>query len=480
MIHRGVSSYFSALKWLAAGAAFTGAVAWSTPVLAEAVDAAAIAPEWPNILFILADDLRYDMLGVAGNDDIHTPVLDALAGRGIYFTQATVHAPQCCAARAVVISGLTPFQSGYLSMEVQEPGAGEPDSFERFPTLPSILRDNGYQTVLVGKWHIKPDPWRSGFTETRYWFAGGMCGYADPLLSRGESREAEVVPGNITEIFADDAIDFLKSPRATEKPFFLWVAPTAPHEPCGPTPGRINDLYQGVTSEDIVRDGIELGNSPRWDHMWVPYFQAVTHMDEQIGRMLDALDTTGFAASTIVIFVSDSGIMMGRRGIGSKVAPFEDSIRIPLIVHAPWLQPRVSEAPVSDLDLPPTILHMTSAGSSVPDNWVGRDLTPILRDGDAAAGPEFAYAISLWAENVSHHWAKWSNRTIRTARHKVIVWQDDKPAEFYHIASDPHEDHNLADSPEHRETMNELRNKVVEWMRASNDPALDWPKKWKD
>jgi arylsulfatase A-like enzyme len=431
-------------------------------------------PERPSIVFIYADDLRFDMLRIAGNEQIHTPVLDGLARRGVYFTQATVHIPQCCPARAMLLSGLTPFQSGYTSIEIQAPGAGEPDSFERFPTLPGLLREAGYHTVLTGKWHIKPDPWRSGFAEVRHWLPEGMVGYQDPPLSWGESRDISTVPGNITEIFTDDAVDFLRSEGAQENPFFLWLAHLAPHEPCGPTPERINALYEGVTSEDLVREGIELGNSPRWDPMWRPYFQAVTHMDEQIGRVLDTLDSTGLAATTVVFFVSDSGIMMNRRGIGSKVVPYEDSIRIPLIVSAPWIEPRRSGAAVSDLDLPPTLLAIAGLEERIPSSWSGRNIARLITTG-IDEGVDFA--ISLWDENVSRHWGHLENRTIRTPAQKLIVWSNtERDDEFYDLRSDPHEERNLVDSPEYAAARNAMRRQLMEWMGSAGDPAISWTK----
>lgn len=432
---------------------------------------AASAPDRPNIVFILADDLRYDMLGAAGNPQIHTPNLDALAARSVYFTQAASHIPQCCPARAVMITGLTPQQSGYASIDLQAPGAGEPDSFQRFPTLPSLLRDRGYHTVLVGKWHIKPDPWRSGFAETRTWFAGGMCHYSDPALCRGESRESHTVKGNITEIFSQDAIDFLNSPRASQGPFFLWVAPTAPHEPCGPVPDRIAALYAGKTSKDLVRPGIPLGASKRWDDMWVSYYQAISHLDEQIGRILSALGSTGLDQRTIVVVVSDSGIMMGRRGIDSKVVPYEDSIRIPLLVSAPWITPRRIDAPVSDLDLAPTVLRFDRTMSQTPQSWLGHDLGPAIAGGDTSA---LEFTVSQWSEGQSPNWGEFSNRTIRTSGAKLIVWERGRDPELYDLSSDGQEERNLFNDPAALGLRRHLLGSLRDWLRHANDTAVDW------
>lgn len=426
----------------------------------------------PNILLIVADDMRADALGVAGNKDIRTPNLDAFSARAAYFTKATCYVAQCCPWRAMMVTGLAPHQSGYTSMDIQQGKRGRPDGFDDLPTMPGLLRDAGYRTVLVGKWHIKPDPWQCGFTEVRRWFPGGMGPYSDPMLCCGDSREQQKVPGFVTEIFAEDAIGFLRGDEAKAGPWFMWLAMTAPHEPCEPTPERIGAMYDGKTSDDLVLPGIEKGASARWKDKWLPYYRAVTHLDEQVGRVLGVLNERGLAGDTVVIFVSDSGIMMGRRGIDSKVCPYEDSVRAPIMI----LNPRLGDgrlkgpnaATVSAIDLPPTILGM--AGAKAPAAWPGRDLMPMLRgEGDAGVRE----AECEWVDDSSPNWGKWAYRSVFDGRWKLIVWAAaGKKAELYDVDSDPHEERDLAGAEPER--VKELKARLRAWLEKTGDVAAGW------
>jgi arylsulfatase A-like enzyme len=183
--------------------------------------------ERPNILFIISDDQRWDALGAAGNQAIHTPVLDRLAREGVWFRQATIHVPQCSPTRATLLTGLPPHRHRWYSNQYQHADVQNADGFKGLATLPGLLRQAGYTTVLTGKWHPRPDPWNCGFGAVRVWLPGGGGPYRNPPLARGRSRAVKEVPGYTQEIFADDAIAFLKSEEATRRPFFLWLAFTA-------------------------------------------------------------------------------------------------------------------------------------------------------------------------------------------------------------------------------------------------------------
>lgn len=427
----------------------------------------------PNIVFILADDLRADCLHIAGNADIHTPNLDRLAHQSAYFTRATVHVAQCSPARAMFITGLAPHQSGYTSIDIQQGRRGRPDGLSDLATVPGLLHGEGYRTVLVGKWHLGPDPWLSGFSDIRHWFPGGMASYADVPLCCGPSRKEEVVKGYVNEVFADDAISFLSSKEAQGGPFFLWLASTAPHEPCGPTPDRIGEFYKDKTDDDLVLPGIPKGASARWKGQWLAYYRAVTHLDEQVGRVLAAIDKNGLAGSTVVIFTSDSGIMMGRRGIDSKVVPYEDSVRIPIMIRDPRQPkpPQPSPAPVSALDLPVTIL--AKAGLKPPAPWPGRDLS-LLASGKP--DPAIRDAVCEWVDDASPQWGRWAFRSITDGRYKLIVWADaKKPIELYDLDADPHEEHNLAAADDQKDRLADLKSRLVSWLEKTSDPARGWP-----
>ena len=264
----------------------------------------------PNLLVVLSDDHRWDALGAAGNPAVVTPVMDRMAREGVYFRQATVSVSQCHPVRASLITGLPAFAHGVFSTRYQEPGVAL--TLCRRPTLSSLLRDAGYRTVLVGKWHLPTPPGECGFDDVRTWLPEGGAEYRDPDLVRGRSTEPEPehekVPGFTQEIFADDAVGFLKSREAQAGPFLLWLGFTAPHAPYEPNPERIQALYAGRSDDDLKPPAFPRDVAANdWRH----YDEAVSHLDEQLGRVLAALQESGLAERTVVVLLGDNGYMMG-------------------------------------------------------------------------------------------------------------------------------------------------------------------------
>ncbi|HEV2846964.1 MAG TPA: sulfatase-like hydrolase/transferase, partial [Thermoanaerobaculia bacterium] len=436
--------------------------------------ARADAPPKPNIVFILSDDHRWDALGAAGNPAIHTPALDRLAARGAYFRQATTHVSQCLPVRATLLTGLTVHQHGAYSVQRQKPETTKPDAFQNLPTVPGLLRDAGYHTLLVGKWHLAAEPWLSGFSEVRSWLPAGGTEYKDPELARGNSRELSKTKGYTQQIFADDAISFVRSAAAKEKPFFLWLAFTAPHGPVAPNSPESEKLYAGKPASALPPPGFPK-DIPAED--WRHYYEAVSDLDRQVGRVMAALEEAGLAESTAVVFLGDNGYMMGQRGIGlkdtpGKVVPYEGSIRVPLIVSSPGGKALAgpSDLPASSLDLPVTLVEL--AGLRPPSTWYGRDLLEALRR-DPKNGLEDAF--SEWADEENERWTAY--RLVRTVRHKLILWKDPaKPGELYDLSADPAEEKNLYTRPEAREVRRDLEARLRAWMERTQDPAREWPK----
>ncbi|MCL6505285.1 MAG: sulfatase-like hydrolase/transferase [Pirellulales bacterium] len=433
------------------------------------------AADRPNILLLISDDHRWDALGAAGNAAIHTPQLDRLAAAGVYLWQATIHVPQCSPSRASLLTGLPPHRHRWYSNQFQDPAVAAPDGFNGLPLLPGLLRQRGYRTVLTGKWHLAPDPGQCGFSLVRTWLPQGGAAYVDVHLARGDSRDPQPTKGYLQHVLADDVIDFLNSPAAHQQPFFYWVAFTAPHLPYGPNPPHIQQLYLGKEPRELLPPGFP-NDIPTND--WRRYYEAVSFLDEQIGRILDALDRAGLQDNTVVVFLGDNGYMMGHKGVGvqggtGKVVPYEGSVRVPLIIRAPGiarLQGRC-EAPVSSLDLPVTIL--TLAGMAPPHDWPGRDLLPLLR-GKPNHGID--HAVCEWADEHSDRFGHLAYRLVRTPRFKLIVWKDPhRTSEFYDLAADPLEQHNRIDDSALAGTRDDLHSKLERWMQQTEDPATSWP-----
>ena len=428
----------------------------------------------PNIVLITSDDHRWDALGAAGNPAIQTPVLDRLAAEGVYFRQATTHVAQCLQVRATLLTGLTAHQHGAMTHMGPTPDAARPEGWLGKPTVASLLRDAGYHTALVGKWHLNAEPWLVGFTDVRTWLPGGGAEYRDPELARGRSLELKKIEGYTQQIFADDAIAFLKEKRADEKPFFLWLAFTAPHTPLEPNPPEAQKLYDGKKKEDLMPPGFPR-DIPSGD--WLHYAEAVSDLDRQVGRVLAALAEAKVTESTILVFSGDNGFLMGHKGRGvadthGKVVPYEGSIRVPMILRAPHLKDLAGPADLaaSTLDIPPTLLGL--AGVHPPEVWPGRDLVTAVRR-DRHAGLEDAF--TEWADETSERWKSETFRLVRTPHHKLIVWKDPaRRSELYDLTADPLEEKNLIDTPEAQAVRKELEARMRRWMERTADPARDW------
>jgi len=418
-----------------------------------------------NIILIISDDHRFDAMGIAGNKKIATPNLDALADRGFYFPQATIHSPQCSPSRSTLLSGQPAHRHGVFSNDVIKDTRDSSRFFQQ-PTLPQLLQSAGYHTFLSGKWHVPAEPWKIGFDEIRYWMPGGAGAYKDPLLAFGKSKEKKKTTGFTNEIFAKEIISFLETPAAKSKPFFVWFSATAPHAPYKPNPKRIQNMYEGKTAKQLL--------PPAFPEQYTPgdllhYYQAISFLDELVGRIMRTLEKTQLSEETIIVFIGDNGLMMGSRGLKGKVNPYEESVRVPLIIRLPQKNDSVQtiSSPVSSLDISPTILAL--AGVKVPASWPGKDISGWLTKKEKKP---LDYAITEWADN-QHGYAAY--RLIRTKDYKLIAWENlSKPTELYNLSADPHETSNLAGKEEYKKIQKELLQQLKQWMNKTNDPALSW------
>lgn len=423
----------------------------------------------PNIIFVLSDDQRWDVLGAAGNPHIQTPNMDRLAREGIHFPQATVTNPQCMCSRSALLTGLTTHTNGRYSNQTARKDITNPHGFDQYDCLPEVLDKAGYLTAMVGKWHIETDPWNMGFEKIGAWFPPGSGAYKNAALAQGKSRERTKSKGFIQERFGDSAVQIINehADSKSSQPLFLWFATTAPHGPFGPNPDGANAPYEGKSLEQLLPPTFK-GNTKGKTAKWIKYYASTTAVDIELGRIMTALEDNRMTSNTVVVFMGDNGFMMGSRDRQGKTVPYEDSIRVPMIVWGPGVIKGngTSQASLSSLDLSPTLVKL--AGGAVPDSWQGRDVTQTLTDTKAHGT---TWSISESVDYNNWKFPKNAYRTVRTPENKLIVWEEStgKAPEFYDLVKDPHEENNLYTDPALQPRVKELTHVLKTWMKDTDD-----------
>ncbi len=403
-----------------------------------------------NLVVILIDDLRFDAMGCR-NSFFETPRIDRMVREGVLFENAFVTTSLCSPSRASMLTGLYAHRHGVLDNTTPlAPG---------IPTFPEVLREAGYRTAFIGKWHMggdQDDP-RPGFD---HWISfRGQGVYNNPTLNVNGRRESR--KGYITDILTDEALHFLKDQR--DQPFFLWLSHKAVHDEFIPAPrhaGRYADrtyprpATMADTEEnyagkpDWVRrqrhswhgvDGM-YNNRETFDSFTRRYAETLLAVDESVGRVLDLLRVQGLAESTTVILTSDNGFQFGEHGLIDKRTMYEASIRIPLIAWGPGYIPAGASRSemILNIDLCPTCCEL--AGANPPPGAQGRSFAPILRGETVPWRDAWLYA---------YFWERSFPQTptvlgIRTDRYKFMryhgVWDR---YELYDLAADPEERNNL-------------------------------------
>lgn len=342
-------------------------LAGAAAIAAGARASVASASPRPNILFIMADDLGYADLSCYGRPDFRTPNLDRLASEGMRFTDAYANSAVCSATRTALITGRYQYR---LPVGLEEPVAGRdvgipPDH----PTLPSILRDAGYQTALVGKWHLGPlprfSPLKSGYEHFWGYRAGAVDYFTHRLGPRADLWDGDTPvrqAGYLTDLLGDRAVRTIADFASGGRPFLLSLHFSAPHWPWeGPADKSESDRLATATNIEQLKD-FDGGSQ-------ATYAAMVTRMDAQVGAVLRALEQHGLVRDTIVIFTSDNG---GERFAdtwpftGRKTELLEGGLRVPAIVRWPGTvrAGTTSDAQIMSMDWLPTLV---AAAGTRPD-----------------------------------------------------------------------------------------------------------------
>ena len=367
----------------------------------------------PNVVLLFSDDQGTIDVNAYGAEDLHTPNLNRLARQGVRFTQLYVGAPVCSPSRASLLTGRTPHWAG-VPGNVPIHGKGLPSEQV---TMAEVLKEAGYETALIGKWHLGSvdgnGPRDQGFSR----FFGHMRGCIDNFShffywngpnvhdlwdnGRERYRMGEYFP----DMMVSEAKDFIYENR--DKPFFLYMPFNIPHYPLQGT-----DMWR-----DYYFNRIERTLAENRRH----YAALVSTLDERVGQVLDFLDSTGLAENTLVVFLSDHGHSTEERAMfgggsagpyrGAKFSLFEGGIRVPAIMRLPEVIPAdaVREQMVSSMDILPTVAELTGATLPAGHEIDGKSLTPVIEDPNAPSQHEALY----W--QLGDQWA------VRAAEWKLVV-----------------------------------------------------------
>lgn len=439
-----------------------------------------------NIVFILADDQRFDTIAALGNSPIKTPNLDALVARGTAFTRAHIPGGTCGAvcmpSRAMMHTGRTLF---HLDRE----GQSIPEAHR---TLGETFRQAGYATFGTGKWHNGTAAYARSFSDGDEIFFSGMGDHwnvpafhydpqgrydcklpqiTDPLNSSEVTyRHADHIPAGVhsTDLFADASIRFLD--RQKDAPFMLYLSLMAPHDPRS-MPEKYRSMYDPDTMElppnFLPAHPVDTGALRIRDEMLAAfprdpseirrhiaeYFAMITHLDDAIGRVVAALKRNGQLENTIIVFAGDNGLAVGQHGLMGKQSLYEHSVRVPLVFAGPGIPAgERRDALVYLLDIFPTLCELT--GNAIPSSVEGTSLVPCMRAADHTVRDTLllAYAGTI--------------RGVTDGDYKLIEYACGA-TQLFDLKRDPAEMQNLAAQPGQAERVAAMRAQLVSL-------AIDW------
>jgi len=428
----------------------------------------------PNIVFLFADDQRADTISAHGNPHIQTPNLDQLAGEGFSFRSnycaGSFSGAVCVASRAMLMTG-----RHWMNLPSEKPASNWGDA----TTLPTLLKSQaGYQPFIIGKWHNGRETLNQSFSNGRSVYMGGMANHANfqvQDLVDGKLSQKRAAGGFSSTVFANEAVEFIENARS-DQPFFLYVAFMAPHDPRNP-PEKYREIYyrkrpplpknflpvHPFLNAPQATSGRDEGLAP-WPRtremisdQLCEYYGLVTHLDEQVGRILQALDDNGLAQDTIVIYTADHGLAMGSHGLLGKQNIYEQSMRCPLIVRGPGVPSGKSSNALTYVhDLYSTVCKFASV--ELPASVDSQALNPIIE------GRQETVRDSLFLPFQDNQ------RAVRNGNLKLHIYPKINHTLLFDLANDPDELTNLAADPAHQSKLMQMHVLMDEWRNRLGDP----------
>ena len=468
------------------------------------------AEKQPNILFILVDDQRNDTLGCAGHPVIKTPNIDRLAKQGVRFENAYVNMPICMASRATIFSGLTQTGHGFTGGLAPAIPMQKMDVDTSFPVK---LRAAGYRTGFYGKQHVNfaeevEFAKANGLTREQIYSRKGLVAlkrmFDDHKIYNGGGphfvKLADGSKRHSAEVIGDRSVEFIKS-QPKGKPFCLYMSFNIAHavdhdhvpgtghfpwpktadgmyEDIEPASPRLGDPKYFDMQPDFLKNSL---NRIRWFWRWdTPekyrinmraYYRMLTGMDGVIGRVQQQLEKQGLLENTVVIYTADNGYYMGERGFAGQWSHYEESLRVPMIIHDPRLgggaRGRELSPLVTNVDLPATILEL--AGIAVPKKYQGMSLVPFLKGETPKSWREDFYTEHYSSNKSLPDW-----RGVHSDRFTYARYFNQKPVAelLYDLKTDPDQLKNLVDDPKHIDLLKRMRARTDEYQKLYTRPEI--------
>ncbi len=438
----------------------------------------------PNIVFLMTDNHRWDMLGCAGNEIIRTPHIDALAARGARFTNSFCTTSICAATRASILTGEFRREHGYTFTM-------PPMTVQRMDrSYPALLRRAGYRTGFVGKLGVEVDP-RAPDRMFDFYRRRIASSTRNPYYRPAADGKVK----HITTINGDDAVEFIRT-NPSDQPFCLSVSFSAPH----PEDDNIDQYVFDKRYEDLYQDDVipqppipgdeyfhqlpgfiqvsmsrqrwfrRFDTPEKYQRMMKGMYRLITGVDEQVGRIVDETASRGLAGNTVVIFTGDNGIMTGEHGLTGIWLMYEGSIRKPLIIADPRLPASRHGVTVDEMalsfDCPVTMLDL--AGVDVPRQMRGTSLVPLLRGETVDWRTDFFYEHLYERETIP------KSEGVRTETQKYVRYFERNPVyeQLFDLETDPNEVTNLAGDPSHSGTLAALRARCDELRDSVGGPYV--------
>lgn len=429
----------------------------------------------PNILFILADQWRAQATGYAGDVNVHTPNLDRLASESVNMTRAVSGCPVCCPMRASLMTGQFPLTHGVFLNDV-------PLSTDAF-TIGDALQGAGYDTGYIGKWHLDGSGSRSSFIpkERRqgfeFWRVLECTHNYNNSAYYGEDNVRRVWNGYDAIAQTREAIGYL-SERPKDRPFCLFLAWGPPHAPYNTAPEEYREMY--AEREIVLRANVPAEDAEKATEELRGYYAHMAALDDSLGELLAALDQFELADDTIVVFSSDHGDMIRSQGSVKKQQPWDESIRVPLLIRpcGEAREGREIDMPINTPDIMPTLLGM--CGLPIPESVEGTDYSRVL-SGEAPADNE---AVLIQCPSPFGQWHRdLGGREYRGVRTRRYTYARDLegPWLLFDNETDPYQLDNLCDRSEFSSLQEELEGHLKRLLAERGDaflPGGDYIRKW--